>query len=219
MELVVFPGPDVWNERLPNAAGVAQAHDVAASVPVVERSDDADPGGVGRPHGKTDPLDAVHGEGVRAEFVIGAIVPSLGEKANVQIAEEGREPVGIFDVHRAVLRLDAQPVGKGFAPPSRPTGKKPRAVDARQFARTFSRPGVENVHAGGPGKKDPHGQDSVAQDVHAEKRENVGMVSGNDGRDARRFPGDTHDRAAPRSSSRRTPSTGMRNQSGRLAAS
>src|SRR5208337_5541689 len=86
--LVERAGADVGQEDLPDAA-VAQAHGVAADVPIVEVAGDADHFGVGGPYGEADSGDEVDFDQMRAQGVPGLVVGALGVEVQVEAAEQG----------------------------------------------------------------------------------------------------------------------------------
>ncbi len=79
-----------------------------AAVPLIEIADDADALRVGRPDAELHAGDAVDFADVRAELVERAVMRAFGEKMQIEIAEEGREVVGVkpFAIRHALLAHD-----------------------------------------------------------------------------------------------------------------
>src|SRR5688572_29852169 len=77
LELVAGAGVEAGHEKLPHAALVAQAHRMAAPVPIVEIADDADPARVRRPHRETEAGHPIKRLTVRAETAIDRVAADL----------------------------------------------------------------------------------------------------------------------------------------------
>ena len=101
LELVDRPLAGPGDKQLPEPAGNVFAHRVASRIPGVEVADYAHPGGVGRPDGEVDPLDAIDYADLCTELLVGAIVPALVEQVQVVVGQEVREGIGIM--HRGLL--------------------------------------------------------------------------------------------------------------------
>ncbi len=97
-ELVQIAFAQTGHEQLPDPRARPQAHRMAATVPVVEGADHADPSGVGRPDREVDAGDAVHRPDVRAEFFKNPVVIALGEQVAVLVAEDReRKGIGVLE--------------------------------------------------------------------------------------------------------------------------
>src|SRR4051812_25077184 len=107
IEFVVIAGLDVRYEQFP-ITGAAHAHWMAASVPKIEVADDADPLRVRRKHHESDAVDAIQGHGVRAEFVIEALVGAFTEEIKVEVAQHRRKTIGVVEIDDLVAKLRAQ---------------------------------------------------------------------------------------------------------------
>src|SRR6185503_17006353 len=88
------------------------AHRMAAAVPPVERTHDADAARIGRPHGKHHARHIVDRRLVRAEPAIQLEVIAFGDEVEIHRAERWRKPVWIFDVLGPLLEREAEPIGK-----------------------------------------------------------------------------------------------------------
>ena len=101
------------DEDFPDA-GIAEAHGMAASVPVVEVPGDGDVYGAGRPDGEAYAFHADYGGDVRAESIPGFVQGSFGVQVKIEIADDRAEAIGVFDELLAMVpAFDAEPVGHG----------------------------------------------------------------------------------------------------------
>jgi hypothetical protein len=104
VELVAGAFGHARQEQLPDTALAAQAHRMAAPVPVVEVTDDADPRGVGRPDRERGAGDAVHHPRRRAEDLVRTQVRTFAEQPDVHLTQDQAEAVRVFR-HRAAAVL------------------------------------------------------------------------------------------------------------------
>ena len=77
LEFIKLPGVRPGDKQLPDAGFTAQAHRVAATVPVVELADNGDALGVRCPHGEPRAGNAVHGIGMGTQGFIRAKMRSF----------------------------------------------------------------------------------------------------------------------------------------------
>ncbi len=173
--LVGAARPDARQEDLPDAALAAQAHRVAAAVPVVEVAHHADPRRVRRPdreRGAGHPFAFAHD---RPQHLVGAQVLAFGQQPGVGVAEHRREAVRVLE-HRAatVAPVGAQPVALA--------GQRQRALEEavgmaqRQLA---VRPVVgarQHLDPGRAGQEGAQPQPAVVGGMGAEHAERVGMA-------------------------------------------
>src|ERR1039457_2272831 len=75
------------NEQLPHARGRARLQYVNFAVPLIERPDDADAFGVGRPRRETRALCCAVARRVRAELLVDALVIALAEQIEIEIGD------------------------------------------------------------------------------------------------------------------------------------
>ena len=191
------------------------AHDVPSSVPKVEVPDHRDTPGVRGPHGEARACDAFEFYGVRPELFVEPEVVALAEEVKVLLAEDGRKPVGIFDLGlAATLPRDKQTVGHHLRDGS---GEEPIRVDALQLAQSIAIVG-DDLHGARARQEDPYHEAATLCGVHPEEGERVWMVAGYHGGN-RVFV--LQDTSSPSGSPRRsrTPLMGMPTQSGRLSSS
>src|SRR5690348_6926299 len=92
--LIESAGAEVREEELPDADAEMAAHRMAAAVPLVELTHDADAARVRRPHGEDDAVDTVDGCFVRAEAAVELEMVAFGDEVEVHRAEKRREAVG-----------------------------------------------------------------------------------------------------------------------------
>src|SRR5215217_4878803 len=140
---------------------------------------------------------------------------ALAEEVEILLAEDGGEPVGVFDLGlAATLPLDPQSVWRDLCYGS---GEEPVRVDAFQLAQGIAMVG-DDFHGAHPRQEDPHRNAAFLCGVYPEEREGVRMVAGHHG-SYRVFV--FQDPSSPSCSPRRsrTPLIGMPTQSGRLSSS
>ena len=75
---------------------LVEAHRVAAAVPLIEQTDDADPLGIGRPDGKAYAAHALNFDQVRPQAFVDVEVRALGHQVGVEVAQCRRKGVGVF---------------------------------------------------------------------------------------------------------------------------
>jgi len=89
---------------------------MAANVPLVEVAHHRDHLGIGRPDGEADAGDAIHLRDVRAQRSVAFEVGALAVKVQLEIGEQRRKAVRIFELGRAAApQLDAEAVGLALA--------------------------------------------------------------------------------------------------------
>ena len=89
-------GLDAGDEEFPDAA-IAEAHGMAAGVPIVEDACDGDGEGGGGPDGEADACYVVDGLGVGSEGFPGAVESAFGVEVEIEIGNDGAEAVGVVD--------------------------------------------------------------------------------------------------------------------------
>ncbi len=208
------------DEQLPYAALVAKPHGVAAPIPVVEGPYDAHASRVGRPHRERDAANALELARMRAEPLVGAKIPAFGEQTDVPLAEQRREAVGILDLPFAVRRHQTQAVGEPVSVPH-DTLEESVPMQPGELGHGRVRARVDHRDAGRTRQKGAHHDGTVGRGpVHAQYGERIALVGADDGREIRSLGGSLVRRChAFDPISSRTPATGARTQSGRLAAS
>ena len=107
VELVVVARGGAGHEQLP-VADAAHAHRMAARIPEIEIADHADPPRIGREHHEGDAVDAVERHRMRAELVVEPLVGAFAEQIEVEIAQDRRKTVGVFEVDHGVAEAGAQ---------------------------------------------------------------------------------------------------------------
>lgn len=113
-KLVAAAGLHAGHEKFPDAGPAHGAHGVHAAVPAVEVADDADAAGIGCPHAECDALDAVDGDELGAELLVGVEIIPLAVEPEVEVADGGEEVVGIGGRPRiAVGEVEAELVVVG----------------------------------------------------------------------------------------------------------
>src|SRR5450759_344576 len=75
------------NEQLPHARGGARLQYVNLAVPLIERPDDADAFGVGRPHRESRALRRAVARRMSTKFLIDALVAALAEQIGIEIGD------------------------------------------------------------------------------------------------------------------------------------
>ncbi len=156
---------------------------MAASVPVVERADDADPPRIRRPHREGDAVDLLDAARMGAEPVIGLGMAALREEVGVELAEHRGECIGIVALAFALLPTDAEPVGKGLGRRRQGPGEEPRIVNALERERDAAVPRRDDLDFARIGHEGADRDAAVARPVHAEHGEGIGLVAGDGRRD------------------------------------
>ena len=109
-ELVGFTHAQPWDEQLPHPGTMAQAHQVAAPIPVVEVAHHRYPPGVGGPHRKAHPVDALDLHRLRAETPGQVAVVALGKQVQVHVAQLRTEAIRVLGHLLATGPADLQQV-------------------------------------------------------------------------------------------------------------
>ena len=144
LELVRRARADAGQEDLPHADAGMQPHRVQPAVPVVELADHGDAAGVRRPDGEDRAVHPVQRPRMGAEPLVQLEMRALAEQMQVDLAEAGREAVGVLDLPHPAGRavIDAQPVARREGPSDRgrrtprrhgaaPAGPAPRRCPGR----------------------------------------------------------------------------------------
>ncbi len=198
---------------------VTQAHDVTPAVPAVETADHAYASGIGGPDGEGDAIDAIDRAGMGAHHLIGPEVVALAQQMQVEIADDGRESVGILGLRHMAVPVDSQAIGEALVPAVERTGEDAGVVDAGQFGDRAAIGGVHHRHRSGARQTGPDHEFSAAGFVHAEHPEGIRVIARGQGVEDVTVEGLRHYTGSVSVSRRVRPASGMRNQSGRFAAS
>ena len=105
--LVARTDINTGEKDFPNAAFRSLTHRVAATVPGVEITDDADALGIRRPDGEGDAVDAIDLARVCAKPFKRAKMGAFGQQPNVHLAQHRREAVRIVGFLNAAGPDDA----------------------------------------------------------------------------------------------------------------
>ncbi len=97
VELVAVAGAGVRHEQFP-IADTAHPHRMSQRIPEIEIADHADRFGVRRQHHERDAVDAIERHRMRAELVIDPPVGAFAQQIEIEVAEHGREAVGIVEI-------------------------------------------------------------------------------------------------------------------------
>ena len=174
---------EAGHKDLPDPALCPQAHWMAAPVPAVEIADEADAHRVRCPHGEADAGDALHRHRVRAQLLVEAQVPSLGDQVDVHLAQDGREAVGVVDAPLGSVRFDEQAIRKPPARMINPAREQPLAVNERKLAHDVVRRGTRHADAARSREEGSHDHATRPVLVHTEEREGIAVGRGDDARD------------------------------------
>ncbi len=175
LELVGLALPGIGHEQLPDAAFDPLAHRVAAAVPVVEGTHDADTGSVGRPDREGRAVHAFQRRRMGAQLLVEAEMIALGQEVDVELAQDRRETVGVVDVLDAGVGEKTQTVGEAALPAFDDALVEARVVGALEVGR--HRVAVQHLHPPGRGMEDPHHEGRAVPTLHAEHRERVAVAS------------------------------------------
>ena len=105
LEFVEITLAESRHEDFPDTATASQSHGVAATVPVVEVSDQAYAPRIRSPDGEQNTLNAFQGELLRTHPIEVSVVAPLSDEVNVQVAEAGRKAVRILKGPRVFRSL------------------------------------------------------------------------------------------------------------------
>ncbi len=144
---------EAGREQLPDAAFAPKPHRPAPSIPLVERTDDADAARIGRPDGEGDAGDAVMLDGVGAERLPAFAMRSFRQEIDVELAQHGREAVDVVELAGAALALGAQAVAKRLAPAGNGAGEEAVGMDPLQFRHGFAVRRIDHRDLARPGKE------------------------------------------------------------------
>ena len=141
---------------------------MTAPVPFVEVTDDARATRVGCPNGKCHAVDAVDALAMRAERFPEAQVRAFGDQVSIEFAEQGSEPVSIFELFPAVSIVGGQRVGKRFTLARKTRDEKTILLAFHRIER--ARSPVARKRAVGVRQGSSY-QNRAILGVHAQKRE------------------------------------------------
>ena len=137
----------IGDEEFPQARIPASLHGMGAIVPAVERTDDADALGIGRPHGKAHAGHPVERGHLRAQLGVALQEIALAEEIDLVLGQAQGEAVRVFQlVCGAALVHDDQAIDERLAAPAEDRLEEAAAVDARHF-RARARGHVQHVNA------------------------------------------------------------------------
>ena len=86
-ELVLVAVTDIGNENLPDAVSGMQAHRVPPTIPVIEASNYADAGSIGRPNREARAPDAEVFSEMRPEFLVNQAIGAFTDQIQVHLAQ------------------------------------------------------------------------------------------------------------------------------------
>src|ERR1019366_5605502 len=119
------------------------AHRMAAPVPLIERTHDANAASIWGPNGEADAADAIDRREMGPEFLVCVPVCPFGQQMDVDLAEQRRKPIWIFDFVIVSADREAQPIGKrAFGVQA--AREKTTRVDALEFQSSFTGPCVDD---------------------------------------------------------------------------
>src|SRR5262252_6371285 len=98
LELVALVFAQPRHEDLPDAIGGMKTHGMAPTIPAIKVAHHAHSPRARCPHQERDTGHAVENDTVRAKFLVGAVVRTLGQEMTVEVAQERRESVGVVDL-------------------------------------------------------------------------------------------------------------------------
>ena len=98
---------------------------------------------------------------------------ALAQQVQVVVGEQGREPIGVFQLHLAVVELRAQAIALRSVDGA---GEQAGRVDALQFTLTVL---ADRDHAARVGQEHPH-HGFVVLGVRTEIGEGIGVAAGDD---------------------------------------
>src|SRR4051794_26676788 len=107
VELVMVAGGGMRHEQFPIAAA-AHAHGMTPRVPEIEVADHADAPRVRREHDECDAWNAIQHHRMRAELVIEALLGSFAKQIEIEIGQDRRKAIGIFEIDGGVAEPCAQ---------------------------------------------------------------------------------------------------------------
>ena len=169
---VFVVGARARHEDFPIAVA-AHAHGMAAAVPEIEIADHADALRIGRPHREADASDAVERDDMGTELFVQPQVVALAQQVQIVVGEQGREAIGVFQLHLAVVELRAQAIALRSVDGA---GEQPGRVDALQFALAVL---ADRDHAARVGQEHAH-HGFVVLGVRTEIGEGIGVAAGDD---------------------------------------
>ena len=178
LEFVACALGQARNEQLPHTAFTAQAHRVTAAVPAVEIAHHADPGCIGRPHGKAGARHTVVHAGDGAQHLERAQVRAFGQQPGIEFAQQRAETVGVvLQLHTAIRPGDLQAVGRTVG------GQRGLAVphtigmQRLQLAQAAAVGHADHGHRAGIWQKGPHRHATRGVAVWAQHRKRVAVAA------------------------------------------
>ena len=115
---------------------------------------------------------------MRAEPFVQPQVVAFGDEIGVQLAEDGREAVGIVDFDDAAATdLEAQPIGERRFAIRHLANEQPVGMRAGHLADRPARPGIDQPHPPGVRLERAHHQPAGVIGMRAEHAERIVVVA------------------------------------------
>ncbi|MNM98353.1 hypothetical protein D3C81_1108820 [compost metagenome] len=178
LELVGFAHPQARHEQFPYPGAVAQAHGVAAAVPVVEIAHHRHPPGVRRPHREAHAVDAISLDRLGAEAPGQVTVVAFGEQVQVHVAQLRAEAVGVFGDLLATGPADLQQVRVCLI---EVRGEQPRQAALLHFGEDAPVMPGQDAHIQGVGQEGADHLPARAVAMGAEYRKWIGVLGAGQG--------------------------------------
>ncbi|MDF3008278.1 MAG: hypothetical protein K0R86_2145 [Enterobacter kobei] len=102
------------DKQLPDAGFFAQAHWVAAAIPVVELSHHRDATSVWCPDGEFGAGNAIHGVGVRTQRFVRAQMGAFGQQPDIKILNQRAEAIRVIDQVFLTVPDDGKLIAEGI---------------------------------------------------------------------------------------------------------
>ena len=107
LEFVVVAGAWRAGRTIPNSRLPRTRIAWRRAVPEIEVADHADAPGVGREHHERDAIDAFERHRMRAELVVEAQMGAFAEQIKIEIGQDRRKAIGVFEIDDVVAEARA----------------------------------------------------------------------------------------------------------------
>ena len=171
VELVAVAGAGVRHEQFP-IADAAHPHRMSQRIPEIEIADHADGLGVRRQHHERDAVHAIERHRMRAELLVDPPVGAFAQQIEIEVAEHGREAVGIVEIDDVFAEAGTELVAFGAV--RQRACKQPGIVNPLQRRRLAVL--VDRLHVGGFGDESAH-HAVAALAMQAEIAKRIGMLA------------------------------------------
>ncbi|MNH11885.1 hypothetical protein D3C79_714130 [compost metagenome] len=178
LELVGFAHAQARHEQLPHPGAVAQAHGVAAAIPVVEVTHHRHPPRVRRPHRETHAVDPIDLDRLGAEAPGQVAVVAFGEQVQVHVAQLRAKAVGVFGDLLATGPADLQQVRVCLI---EVRGEQPRQAALLHFGEDAPVMPGQDAHIQGVGQEGADHLPARAVAMGAEYRKWIGVLGAGQG--------------------------------------